>query len=105
MSYHACSLRRFYPNGQVISLLANEEHEPQHVITILRPTLRMKVRDRRTNIMIHFISSLPGVLYWHVEALWVNCADFEPDGSIQSVRTLLISNDADTPVTSIGPVE
>lgn len=36
--------RRFYPNGQVISLLANEEHEPQHVITILRPTLRMKVR-------------------------------------------------------------
>ncbi|KAH9072087.1 hypothetical protein EDB83DRAFT_2571678, partial [Lactarius deliciosus] len=33
---------RFYPNGQVISLLANEEHEPQHVITILRPTLRMK---------------------------------------------------------------
>ncbi|KAH9995394.1 hypothetical protein BJV74DRAFT_976352 [Russula compacta] len=33
---------RFYPNGQVISLLANEEHEPQHVITILKPTLRMK---------------------------------------------------------------
>ncbi|KAF8269809.1 hypothetical protein EI94DRAFT_1724377 [Lactarius quietus] len=33
---------RFYPNGQVISLLANEEHEPQHVITMLRPTLRMK---------------------------------------------------------------
>lgn len=33
---------RFYPNGQVISLLANEDHEPQHVITILRPTLRMK---------------------------------------------------------------
>ncbi|KAI0061013.1 hypothetical protein BV25DRAFT_1917281 [Artomyces pyxidatus] len=33
---------RFYPNGQVISLLANEEHEPQHVITVLRPTLRMK---------------------------------------------------------------
>ncbi|KAN0130948.1 hypothetical protein V8E53_011326 [Lactarius tabidus] len=33
---------RFYPNGQVISLLANEEHEPQQVITILRPTLRMK---------------------------------------------------------------
>ena len=45
MSFHACfSLRRFYPNGQVISLLANEEHEPQHVITVLRPTLRMKVR-------------------------------------------------------------
>ncbi|KAI9451680.1 hypothetical protein BJY52DRAFT_91289 [Lactarius psammicola] len=33
---------RFYPNGQVISLLANEEHEPQQVITMLRPTLRMK---------------------------------------------------------------
>ncbi|KAN0121263.1 hypothetical protein V8E52_003851 [Russula decolorans] len=33
---------RFYPNGQVISLLANEEHEPQHIITMLRPTLRMK---------------------------------------------------------------
>ncbi|KAI0040964.1 hypothetical protein FA95DRAFT_789684 [Auriscalpium vulgare] len=33
---------RFYPNGQVISLLANEEHEPQQIITVLRPTLRMK---------------------------------------------------------------
>ncbi|KAI9458100.1 hypothetical protein F5148DRAFT_1321490 [Russula earlei] len=33
---------RFYPNGQVISLLANEEHEPQDIITMLRPTLRMK---------------------------------------------------------------
>lgn len=33
---------RFYPNGQVISLLANEEHEPQHIITVLRPTIRMK---------------------------------------------------------------
>jgi hypothetical protein len=52
-----------------------------------------------------FFKSLPGVLYWHVEALRVNCADFEPDGSIQSDRALLISNDADTAVTSIGPVE
>jgi len=33
---------RFYPNGQVISLLANEEHDPQDIITKLRPTLRMK---------------------------------------------------------------
>jgi len=33
---------RFYPHGQVISLLANEEHDPQDMITKLRPTLRMK---------------------------------------------------------------
>jgi hypothetical protein len=52
-----------------------------------------------------FLKSLPGVLYWHVEALRVNCAGFEPVGSIQSDRTLFISNDADTAVTSIGPVE
>ncbi|KAI0289454.1 hypothetical protein BC826DRAFT_1092769 [Russula brevipes] len=39
---HTSSFRRFYPNGQVISLLTNEEHEPQHIITVLRPTLRMK---------------------------------------------------------------
>jgi F-box protein 9 len=45
MSSHAHSFRRFYPNGQVISLLANEEHEPQHIVTMLRPTLRMKVGD------------------------------------------------------------
>ncbi|PPQ67877.1 hypothetical protein CVT25_010316 [Psilocybe cyanescens] len=32
---------RFYPNGQVLSLLANEEHPPQHIIPILKPTLRM----------------------------------------------------------------
>ncbi|EMD38956.1 hypothetical protein CERSUDRAFT_104245 [Gelatoporia subvermispora B] len=33
---------RFYPNGQVLSLLANEEHSPQQVIPLLKPTLRMK---------------------------------------------------------------
>lgn len=35
--------RRFYPNGQVLSLLANEELPPQQVISVLKPTLRMKV--------------------------------------------------------------
>ncbi|EKM81707.1 hypothetical protein AGABI1DRAFT_70096 [Agaricus bisporus var. burnettii JB137-S8] len=33
---------RFYPNGQVLSLLANEEHPPQTIINILKPSLRMK---------------------------------------------------------------
>ncbi|KAG6890318.1 hypothetical protein C0995_009524 [Termitomyces sp. Mi166 len=33
---------RFYPNGQVLSLLANEEFTPQQVIPLLKPTLRMK---------------------------------------------------------------
>ncbi|KAF8074834.1 hypothetical protein FPV67DRAFT_1408248 [Lyophyllum atratum] len=33
---------RFFPNGQVLSLLANEEHTPQQVIPLLKPTLRMK---------------------------------------------------------------
>jgi F-box protein 9 len=34
---------RFFPNGQVLSLLANEELDPQQVIPLLKPTLRMKV--------------------------------------------------------------
>ncbi|EDR14575.1 uncharacterized protein LACBIDRAFT_305309 [Laccaria bicolor S238N-H82] len=33
---------RFFPNGQVLSLLANEEHSPKHIVPILKPTLRMK---------------------------------------------------------------
>ncbi|KAG0709406.1 hypothetical protein DFH29DRAFT_229248 [Suillus ampliporus] len=33
---------RFFPNGEVLSLLANEEWQPQTVIRILKPTLRMK---------------------------------------------------------------
>ncbi|KAG2011808.1 hypothetical protein CC2G_011879 [Coprinopsis cinerea AmutBmut pab1-1] len=37
---------RFYPNGQVLSLLANEQLSPQDVIPMLKPTLRMKVRTR-----------------------------------------------------------
>ncbi|KAH9479358.1 F-box protein pof7 [Psilocybe cubensis] len=32
---------RFYPNGLVLSLLANEEHSPQSIIPLLKPTLRM----------------------------------------------------------------
>jgi len=33
---------RFYPNGQVLSLLANEEHPPQTIINVLKPSFRMK---------------------------------------------------------------
>ncbi|KAG1812978.1 uncharacterized protein BJ212DRAFT_1483028 [Suillus subaureus] len=33
---------RFFPNGQVLSLLANEEWQPQAVIPMLKPNLRMK---------------------------------------------------------------
>ncbi|THH27746.1 hypothetical protein EUX98_g6446 [Antrodiella citrinella] len=33
---------RFYPDGTVLSLLANEEVAPQQVIPILKPSLRMK---------------------------------------------------------------
>ena len=34
---------RFFPNGQVISLLAGEDMGPQEVIGMLKPSLRMKV--------------------------------------------------------------
>lgn len=33
---------RFFPNGLVLSLLANEEMNPHQVIPLLKPTLRMK---------------------------------------------------------------
>ncbi|EKM50500.1 uncharacterized protein PHACADRAFT_104974 [Phanerochaete carnosa HHB-10118-sp] len=33
---------RFYPNGEVLSLLTNEEVSPQQAIPLLKPTLRMK---------------------------------------------------------------
>ncbi|KAF9454313.1 hypothetical protein P691DRAFT_754796 [Macrolepiota fuliginosa MF-IS2] len=33
---------RFYPDGQVLSLLTNEEHPPQTIINMLKPSLRMK---------------------------------------------------------------
>ncbi|KIK99812.1 hypothetical protein PAXRUDRAFT_822351 [Paxillus rubicundulus Ve08.2h10] len=33
---------RFFPDGQVLSLLANEEYQPSLVIPMLKPSLRMK---------------------------------------------------------------
>ena len=36
-------VRRFYPDGTVLSLLANEGKDPQQVIASLKPTLREKV--------------------------------------------------------------
>ncbi|GBE86403.1 hypothetical protein BKA93DRAFT_803577 [Sparassis latifolia] len=33
---------RFYPNGEVLSLLANDQVPPRQVISTLKPTLRMK---------------------------------------------------------------
>jgi len=40
-----------------------------------------------------------------VEAFRVNCARFEPGRSIEPHVTLLLSDDTDTAVTTIGPVE
>ncbi|KAF9006124.1 hypothetical protein BDQ17DRAFT_1303663 [Cyathus striatus] len=40
ITYHR--YMRFFSNGQVLSLLANEEFNPQQVIPLLKPTLRMK---------------------------------------------------------------
>ncbi|KAL0953855.1 hypothetical protein HGRIS_005031 [Hohenbuehelia grisea] len=45
---------RFFPSGQVLSLLANEEHKPQSIIPQLKPTLRMKVKQ--TNTLSSFVS-------------------------------------------------
>jgi len=33
---------RFFPNGQVLSLLTNEEFSPQQLVPLLKPTLRMQ---------------------------------------------------------------
>ncbi|PCH44309.1 hypothetical protein WOLCODRAFT_104900 [Wolfiporia cocos MD-104 SS10] len=52
---------RFYPNGQVLSLLANEEMPPQQVIPMLKPTLRMKglyIGTWRLSGAIVYITSL-----------------------------------------------
>ncbi|KAJ7577044.1 hypothetical protein C8J56DRAFT_972185 [Mycena floridula] len=40
ITYHR--FLRFYPDGQVVSLLANEEHPPSEIIHLLKPSLRMK---------------------------------------------------------------
>jgi len=75
---------------------------------MLRPTLRMKVRHGSRPISFRdffLINFLPGVLYWHVGALRVNCARFEPGRSIEPHVTLLLPDDTDTAVTSIGSVE
>ena len=76
MAFHACSPRRFYPDGQVISLLANEEHEPQNVIKMLRPALRMKVRDGRVSRMI-ILNLLQGFYIgtWRLSGLTVQISD------------------------------
>jgi len=58
--------RRFFPNGQVLSLLANEEHSPQQVIPLLKYTLRMKVRlffDKAAHSPSHNIYFMPQGLF------------------------------------------
>lgn len=56
--------RRFFANGQVLSLLANEEHAPQQVIPLLKPTLRMKVRyidHPPASTFQHLVSAVQGL--------------------------------------------
>jgi hypothetical protein len=46
-----------------------------------------------------------GVLYWRVETVRINGADFELGGAIQHERAVLVSDGTDTAIASIGPVE
>jgi hypothetical protein len=75
---------------------------------MLRPTLRMKVRHRPRPVFFHecfYNKILSGILYWHMEAFRVNCARFEPGRSMEPHATLLLSDDTDTTVATIGPLE
>ena len=51
-------LSRFFPDGQVLSLLANEEYQPALVIPMLKPSLRMKVPLSSTP-QIQLLTRLP----------------------------------------------
>ena len=57
---------RFFPDGTVLSLLANEEVEPQSVIPSLLPSLRMKVSHillfRLYEVFILYL----GVVHWYL---------------------------------------
>lgn len=67
----------------------------------------MKVRDRRAEdtIISNLIMLPPGILYWHVETIRINGTHFELGGSIQPKRALLVSDDPDSSVATIGSVE
>lgn len=71
------STSRFYPNGQVLSLLANEEHTPQQIIPLLKPTLRMKV----DSISPEFLPSndiMTGSLYRNLASLRLHNPPIKP---------------------------
>ncbi|KAJ3857572.1 hypothetical protein EV368DRAFT_29985 [Lentinula lateritia] len=72
---------RFFPNGQVISLLTNEEQPPAHVIPLLKPTLR----------------GLKGLLFgnWHLSGNTVVLSNLI-DASSRSLTTMP-RGDADAP--------
>ena len=59
--------RRFFPNGQVLSLLSNEEHSPQQVIPLLKYTLRMKVSlsDKAAHLPFSNVYLVPQGLLGH----------------------------------------
>lgn len=75
---------RFYPNGEVLSLLANEEVGPQQVIPVLKPTLRMKVRISDSTSSTQTNEFLQGLLIgnWHLEGTTVYITDLmDPSGN------------------------
>ena len=82
--------RRFYPSGQVISLLANEDQEPQSVIHMLKPTLRMKVcLSSSYKLALMLIDLLSKGLYigqWRLEGTTVHVTDLA-DPSVPDARS------------------
>lgn len=78
---------RFYPNGEVLSLLANEEFTPQTIIPLLNPTLRRKVDHNETylsffhHVNIHFVTQGFFIGNWRLEGTTVYITDLmDPSG-------------------------
>lgn len=70
---------RFFPDGQVLSLLANEDYQPALVIPILKPSLRMKVRILVTLAeCVADRALITGVLHWRLAARRLECRDHQP---------------------------
>src|ERR1700722_8609525 len=73
---------RFFSNGQVLSLLANEEFNPQQVVPLLKPTLRIKVCLRTTlssiTQLLHDVDTT-GFIHWSVSSLRHNCSRRGPN--------------------------
>lgn len=85
-------------NGEVLSLLTNEDNPPSEIIGLLKPSMRMKVSAIRKGHQSQDVTVRAGTVRWDVAFAARVSRGSRPHGRNRKPGAIRIPNDADAQV-------